>query len=669
MATEMSKLQRQEASAAYLKMRTEYRANLADMVIEIKPEDYANPATGLLNGPRLSSGLSVYIPEWTNQAPPDASDEVRLYFDSGTGRWDEVGYHKFTRPADGSPFPETFPYPMPIDVNHLPDDATCKLQYIFTGYNNVETPSSELTVICDRLPPYKHGPPDALKLAADYLDDSNLPVGGNLTVTVPGYPDWKATDKIAIYLVDAAQIPEDPTDADLVFIGNVPAPGVTDTPVLVPADAIRAFGDAECVLLYVLIDEAQNPSAVSVHKLVGLTFGPLPDALLPPKVPQADPGPLVNEHVRVGVSVWIDKYTNWKAGDHVRVTWGNTLVVPDIPFPNAPTMEVPVLPAELMLREYGQQTTGTKPTTVSYQILRKGRPFGPESDDFPVNFEVPIPWIPWPPVDWPNPVHPSLLAGEVKNFDDSRTNQLTRADKGQDAKFTFTWYDSAKDDDVVDFFWNGQRVVEAQVTFDGTIHTPGDDLTVDILWDYIKKGGNGDAVPVHYQLHRPGVANDLDSDTTNVEVNAVAVELPPASFPKIPDPTGYPGCTALESDGALMVRIPDLTGLLKDGDTISFEFIPMIGDDLSSPDNPIPDVKFEADFILGNAGTPVTGFEFRVEPYATYIQPLYDQNPTTRRGRVKIQYFFDDGIEKVGSEPLVSRTAFHGPDDPCPITP
>ncbi|MGF6330664.1 hypothetical protein ABH909_003542 [Pseudomonas sp. BS3782 TE3695] len=591
MATAMSKLQRQEASAAYLKMRTEYRANLADMVIVIKPEDYANPATGLLNGPKLSSGLSVYIPDWTNLAPPGASDEVRLYFDSGTGRWDEVGYHKFTRPADGSPFPETFPYPMPIDVNHLPDDATCKLQYIFTGYNNVETPSSELTVICDRLPPYKHGPPDALKLAADYLDDSNLPVGGNLTVTVPGYPDWKATDKIAIYLVDAAQIPEDPTDADLVFIGNVPAPGVTDTPVLVPADAIRAFGDAECVLLYVLIDEAQNPSAVSVHKLVGLTFGPLPDALLPPKVPQADPGPLVNEHVRVGVSVWIDKYTNWKAGDHVRVTWGNTLVVPD------------------------------------------------------------------------------LLAGEVKNFDDSRTNQLTRADKGQDAKFTFTWYDSAKDDDVVDFFWNGQRVVEAQVTFDGTIHTPGDDLTVDILWDYIKKGGNGDAVPVHYQLHRPGVANDLDSDTTNVEVNAVAVELPPASFPKIPDPTGYPGCTALESDGALMVRIPDLTGLLKDGDTISFEFIPMIGDDLSSPDNPIPDVKFEADFILGNAGTPVTGFEFRVEPYATYIQPLYDQNPTTRRGRVKIQYFFDDGIEKVGSEPLVSRTAFHGPDDPCPITP
>ncbi|WP_457265961.1 hypothetical protein [Pseudomonas sp. P5_C3] len=663
MATQASKLQRQEASAAYLKMRTEYRANLADMVIEIKSEDYADAATGLLNGPRLASGLTVYIPEWDNAAPPGASDEVRLYFDSGAG-WEEVGYHEFI-----APFPEKFPYPMTIGVNSLPDDATCKLQYIITSYNEEETPSQETTVICDRLPPYKHLPPDALKLAADYLDDTNLPAGGNLTVTVPGYPDWKAKDKIAIYLVDAAQIPPDPTDAELVFFDNVPSPGISDTPVQVPADKIRAFGDAECVLLYVLIDEAQNPSAVSVHKLVGLTFGPLPANLKPPKVPQADPGPLVNEHVRAGVSVWIDKYDNWKAGDKVRVTWGATRVEPDLDFLNISTMEVPVLPAVLMLNEYGQASTGTKATPVSYQIFRKGRPFGPQSANFPVNFEVPIPWIPWPPIDWPNPVHPDLLAGEVKNFDDSRTNQLIRADKGKDAKFTFKWYASAKDDDVVDFFWNGLRVVEAQVIFDAATHTPGDDLTVDILWKYIRDGGNGDPVPVHYRVHRPGVENDQDSKTTDVEVNAVAVELPAASFPKIPNPAGYPGCSALESDGALLVRIPDLTGLLDDGDTISFEFTPMIGDDLSSPDNPIPNVKFEKDFDLGSAGTPVTGFEFRVEPYATYIQPLYDQNPTTRRGRVKIQYFFDDGTETVESEALVSRTAFHRPNDPCPIVP
>ena len=668
MANDPNRLQRQKASTDYLKMRNQHRANIADMVIEIKDEDYADKTAGLLNGPKLIDGLTVYIPSWPNPPAPKETDKVTLYLDNGSGRWDEVGYHEFTRPADGGPLPETFPFAMTIDTNALPDDATCILKYINLDYTDWETESQQTTVICDRLPPYKHIPPSELKLVADYLDDDNLPAGGNLNVTVPGYPDWKPTDKIAIYLVDAAAIPEDPSDAELVFFDNVPAPGVNDTTVQIPADKIRAFGDAECVFLYVLIDSAQNPSAVSVHKAVGLTFGPLPENLKPPKVPQADPGPLLIEDVGRGVSVWIDKYDNWKAGDKVRVTWGGTEIAPDLDFLNMLTMEVPVRPAVLMLEEYGQTTTGTKTTAVSYQIFRKGRPFGPESANFPVNFEVPIPWVPWPPVDWPDPVHPSLLAGEVKNFDDSRTNELTRADKGQSAKFTFTWHATAINDDVVDCFWDGTPVTEAQVTFDDSVHTAGDPHTVTIPWSYIKAGGNNKELPVHYQVQRPGVENDLHSAPIDVDVNAIAVELPAASFPKIDNPTGYPGCRSLEPDGALKVRIPDLTGLLNAGDTISFVFIPMIGDDLGSPENPIPGVKFEKDFVLGDSASPLTGFDFDVTPYSTYIKPLYDLNPS-RRGRAKIQYFFDDGTEVVGSAALVTRTAFHSPADECPITP
>lgn len=69
MANEASRLQRQKASADYLKMRNEYRANLADLEIVINDEDYADKTTGLLNGPRLRNGLQVYIPPWTNTAP------------------------------------------------------------------------------------------------------------------------------------------------------------------------------------------------------------------------------------------------------------------------------------------------------------------------------------------------------------------------------------------------------------------------------------------------------------------------------------------------------------------------------------------------------------------------------------------------------------------------
>jgi len=125
-----------------------------------------------------------------------------------------------------------------------------------------------------------------LTFAANYLDDSNLPAGGALSATIPGYPDWQATDNIAIYLVDAANIPENPTEADLVFFGAVPASGVSDTAVDIDADGIRAFGDAECVFLYFLIDKATNLSSVSVHKKMSLTFGPLPSNLQPPEVPQ-----------------------------------------------------------------------------------------------------------------------------------------------------------------------------------------------------------------------------------------------------------------------------------------------------------------------------------------------------------------------------------------------
>jgi hypothetical protein len=260
------------------------------------------------------------------------------------------------------------------------------------------------------------------------------------------------------------------------------------------------------------------------------------------------------------------------------------------------------------------------------------------------------------------------LEGEVKNFDGTRTNELTRADKGKDATFTFTWYNEAVNGHIVDFFWNGARVLEAQITFDDSNpeHVPGDEQTVDIPWKYIKDGGNGPTVPVHYQVSAAGLVNDLLSETTEVDVNAIAVELPPASFPTI-GTSPYPGCGVLENDGSLQVAIPDLSGLLKNGDTISFEFTPMRGEDLGAAEDPILGAEFKKDFVLGTDGD-LTGFTFLVTPYTTHILPLYNENAASnRRGRAKIQYFFNDGTEEIASTPLTTRTAFHRPNDPCEI--
>lgn len=668
MSSAESKLKRREAHSAYQKMRTEYRSRLADKPIIIRSEDFADEATKLLKGPNLKNGLKVYIPSWDTLPPPQEREKIEVMFDRGTGRYDVVASHEFEIPAGGTAFPETFPNEMTIQAIDLPQDALCKLKYRHHTYNGDEIDSPVMDLICDQLPPYSHEPPLALKFATDLLDDTSLPAGGKLAATVPGYADWKATDSIAIYLVDAANIPEDPTAADLVFYGPVPSPGTTDSKVDIDADKVRAFGDAECVLLYALVDKALNPSAVSVHKKVTLTFGPLPVNLQPPEVPQAVPGPLAMEHALAGVSVWIPRYDNPKPKDSLRLKWGGTTLGDYVVGENPPEkFEIPVLPIDTLIKEYGQGTVGVKKTNISYQVIRNGRPFGPEETDIDVNFEVAIPWLPWPPVDWPNPVHPTLLEGEVKNHDGTRTNQLTRDDKNEDATFTFTWYAEAVNGHVVDFFWNGIPMVEAQIVFDDTNpeHKPGAEQTVDVLWKYIKQGNNGDDLPVHYEVTGPGLINELKSLPTLVDVNAISVDMPAPSFPTIPNPTGYPGCSVLDPNGDLQVAIPDLTGLLNTGDSIDFVFTPMKGSNLADPDDPIVAAIFEKTYVIGT-DVPLTGGIIRVTPYDKHILPLYTEN-TDRRGRAKIQYFFNDGSEDIPSVPMTTRTAFHRPNDSCEI--
>jgi len=662
----------QEANSAYLKMRSEYRAKLADMELIIDADAYADPATKLLHGPRLkdNNGLKVKVPEWVNKAPIAGMEEtVELQIDPGSGTYLTAATKVFTMPIDGGTYPEIFPFEMLIPTNTLPDDATCRLRYKLTDFAGDEFDSLGTTVICDRLPPYKHDAPKAPEFAGDYLDDTSLPAGGKLPMTIPGYADWQATDQIAVYLVDEDNIPDDPTTTPPIYTGQAPAPGITDSTVEIDADKIRAFGDAKALVTYALRDKALNDSPPALYKKVGLTFGPLPTNLTAPRVPQANPGPLNMRHVADGVSAWILKYDNAKGGDRIRLQWGAQVLADHALGSNPPAdIEIQVLPKKLMLEDYGRNTTGVKSTPVSYHVVRQGRLFGPVSDNFNVNFEVPLPWPePWPPVDWPNPIHPGLLKGNVKNFDGTRTDELTRDDMDKDATFHFDWYSEAVNGHIIDVFWNGERVVEAQVTFDDSDpeHVPGGPFDVDIPWSYIKKGGNGDLVPVHYQVSAAGLVNDLYSPTTNVLVKAIRLELPPASFPTIPDPDGLPRCDALESDGSLKADIPDLTGVLKAGEKISVVVTPMRGN-LGTPEDPITDAEFKADFTLNTSTFPVTGFTFLVQPYDKHIQPLYDENPN-RLGRLKIQYFFNDGIEDIGSEPWIVRTAFSEPNGPCTI--
>lgn len=682
MANTLSKPERDKASTAYLKMRSEYRASLVEKPIEFDDADFVDAGKTILHGPRLMANqkLTVKIPRWTGTPPSTYSDVVTLLLDKNDGEgFVEVANHVFTRPAGQPDFQETFPYPMDIRIGDLPRDAKCELKYQIVYYNDSEDESAPVSFFCDQVKPYNGEAPAALTLVNNLLDDSNLPVGGTLLLTVlPAYPggtpkyDWKDGDLIAIYLVDANNIPDDPTTMTPLHFGIVGDPGTVGATVEVAADKVRALGDMEGVFIYVLRDKALNDSVVSLWTKVTLTLGRLPTPLDVPTVPQADPGPLLVEHAMDGVSVWIKRNPAFKSGDTVELTWGSTVVWENfvIPVDANPEIEIPVAPARIMLAEYGQTTTGEKNTDVSYRVFRKGRPFGPASATIKVNFQVAIPWLPWPPEEeWPVPSHPSLLKGEVQNHDKTKINKLERDDKNQQAFFKFTWYDEAVNGHVVDFYWNGVRVVEARLPFDDTAapdgpgHAPGDEVTVEIPWEYIKRGGNGATVAVNYSITAPGLDNDLFSEITEVDVNAITVELPPAKFPSV---TGtFPTCNSLESNGDLRAAIPDLSALLKDGDKIRAVFTPMTGEE--GPETPIENAKFEAEFTLGTDDAPITGFEFLVTPYTKHIKPLFDETAPNRRGRMKIQYFFNDGTEDVGSETYTLMTAFHDGAGACPI--
>ncbi|NUU37290.1 hypothetical protein [Pseudomonas sp. C2B4] len=678
MANIQSKSERAKARRAYLKMRSDHRASLVEKPIEFDPDDFVDDGKTILHGPRLrdSKKLTVKIPRWTGTPPigNTRGDFLTLQLDKGDGNgFVDVASHRFLVPDGQTDFLEAFPYEMEISINDFPEHANCQLKYRVDYYNNSDDESDPVPFLCDRLQPYGGHVPEALKVANPHLDDVNLPANGKLALTFAESANyrWKDNDRIHIYLFNVNDIPEpeDLKNFQPIESADVPDPGLAPVIFDIDAQKIRALGDAKAVFLYVIRDTALNDSLVSLWTNVILTWGPLPaEPLDKPEVDQADPV-LLLEDVLEGVSVWIKRPAAYKAGDALAVKWGNTEVVEDFPIPDngSERIEVPVVPAKTLLLEYGKDTVGVKSTRVSYTYFRKGRPFGPASDMFDVNLESPIGWLPWPPLDeWPEPWHPSLLKGTVKNHDDTRTNKLTRADKNEDAFFDFKWPLGAKDGLIVTPEWNGQRVLEARRPFDSAAgDTPGGNARTVIPWSYIKDGKNGPNVPVRYWASKTGLDNELPSEITEVDVNAIATELPQPNFPTVPG--DYPNCTMLEANGDLQFELPDLTGLVPDGQTIKVKFIPMTGEYLTDPEAPILGAEFEKDYVLGTDG-PVTGLKGLVTPYDTHIKPLYDQTAAThRRGRMKLIYFWYDGFEDIPSESLTRITAFHDGSGSCPI--
>lgn len=76
MASAPSKREREVANAAYLKMRSDYRARRVELPIVYDPDDFVDITQTILDGPRLVANqkLTVGIPHWANLPPRNGSD-------------------------------------------------------------------------------------------------------------------------------------------------------------------------------------------------------------------------------------------------------------------------------------------------------------------------------------------------------------------------------------------------------------------------------------------------------------------------------------------------------------------------------------------------------------------------------------------------------------------
>lgn len=616
---------------------------------------------GTLHRDALDADLPVSINEWENLPVPGLDDydvlqlEMARVDSSGSvGAFQEVG---IAHQCDAD---TTFPLTAEIPQEEYPSDGERKLRYRIDKYNS-DTPeySNAISLIFDKTPPWGRDFPAQAVLAGNLITDAFFttnPTG--LKVTLPAYEGQDAKDTYALFYTSTplqeGQIPA-PIDQ-----GTLPA----NRELLIAKDKIEALGDGLFYVSYLLADKATNLSNIGLPVEVDVNLGALPLNLQDPVVPLAADDDLIDlADAQTGVTVEIPQFDNHLNTDNVEVTWGATEVIVEQIGSRAFPVSISI-PADNLRLAYGASDT-VVPTPVSYRILRHRVAYGPNSIDVNVDFSVAGPGRPDPDPDWPNPVHPALLAPVVQGEVSKTDNVLERRDTGQPAKLTFKLYTDAKDGELVDFYWDGTLVTEAQHTVDIAADP---DIDVSIPWTYIEAAGNNPALPVHFTIRKPtGAGNEQHSLTALVDVDAVTIVLAPAVFERTSS-RGWLNCDSLWEDSdnpagepAFKVSVGPLDKYLPSGGVVNMSWTAWGG---RSGDNPIPGAGLD-DPVTITAAEAKDGFDWEVKPYDQHILPIYNNVGLDGRGRV--QYSLQFNGETVHSEPIEAVVSLGTASGTCPI--
>jgi hypothetical protein len=224
---------------------------------------------------------------------------------------------------------------------------------------------------------------------------------------------------------------------------------------------------------------------------------------------------------------------------------------------------------------------------------------------------------------------------------------------------------------LVRFYWANTEVVEAAYTVLST-DIAGDEVKRTLPWSYIEAAYNNPQLPLAYSISHPGEPNYQRSQPTLVNADAVTLIAPTPTFEGLYNGTMI-NCDSLwevpgvagPNEPAIRVRVPDLSQApwnRKDGDIITVHWV---ATDPSG--NVLAGTELSRNITLGT-DNPVTGFVWKVYPYATHILPTYNP-PAHQTGLGLISYAFLLGTEKINSVEDRKIIALATPSSSCEVTP
>lgn len=617
----------------------------------VKAEILKDPAKDLL----------IEIDMWDLAPPPGDFDTLYVYHQIGdSGPKEEIFREQY---AAG----DAVKFPVPIKLNkhdqsYLADGDHLFFYEVELYSEEVQPPSDTLTLRFDRMGPNKGLPPEEVP-ALPVITDANA---GSIELTLPEYSDRAEGDHVYWWI--SKEIPEgEPT---LPPEGNAPVTQA-DQKLPVRKATLEALGDGEAWVVYLLIDKAGNKGVPSLLRKVSITLGALPTALQPPEVPLAKDGLVDREDVMAGIIIEIPEIKNAKATDEFNPRWGSqdlgwrAIGLEGFPIPVS-------VDAALVRAQYGKPEVGTKAVNVSYQVRRGIEVQGDAAISVDVNFEMIGPGDPGtdPDPEWPDPVNPRLPLPDVYGQGSTIPNVLGPEHDLLAAELRFKLYEGLKEDDVVQFFWSGEYIVDADYTVLAT-DTAGEERKIEIPWEYINRAGNA-TVPVHYEISRASVPNKGISRSQDVVVNAVVIHPEAPEFVGV-NSGGYMTCKALDIPDdpsippAILVTVKDLSQYgLVDGDTVHMYWWA-----LHSTSGDVEVVDWDEPIELGK-DYPVTGFTWRI-PYEDYVLPIYEFDSKDHSGRGFVRYEFESVLTASGKRVRVisdegrAKIAMHGSQDPCVI--